>query len=169
MNEAYEQGKTYWMPADWMDEGPLPNLVAEPVDLVEQDPDGSWWLRPLKDDLMRESAWFHTPLTPGDAVAWDARRMYGDRRLTVSHDRTFECEGFPADATCFALSDNCDTDAIFDSLSELVEQGNMDDDSLGTPLRPGTYDVEGWCWSGNHWFVFKVTDGKPEWEARVCQ
>lgn len=159
---TYDRNRTYYLPADWMDET-LPNLAAAPTDFVEQDAGGQWWLRLPVGDIDRDDPHYQTEIEPDHAYSWMERRMFGAFSITVKEDGSWSGgETIPAEANCFAHADNWDEE-IFESLEEFVERGNPD--SEGKRLDAGDYDVEAWFWSDEISMMFEVIDGKPSFRT----
>ncbi len=150
---------TRWCPTACLDEV-AGILVADPADCVHADGNGGWEI--LDEDAAKErSDGFTLPVEPGQVVSFCAHRNYGYFELIVNDDRTFECDPYPADATHFAHADECDCETMFNSVAELVEQG--DPDALGTaPLPAGLHLMNLLHSSDEIAFRFEVEDGKPK-------
>ncbi len=148
---------TKWCPTAWLDEV-AGILVADPADCVHADGNGGWELLDEDAEKDRDDG-VNLPVEPGQVVTFCAYRHYEDFELIVNDDRTFECDLYPADATHFAHVDG-DCEAIFDSVAELVEQG--DPEGLGAPLSAGLHLINIWHWSDEIAFRFEVEDGKPK-------
>jgi len=150
---------TKWCPTAWLDEV-VGILVADPADCVHADGNGGWEL--LDEDAARDRRdGFSLPVEPGQVVSFCAHRNYGYFELIVNDDRTFECDPHPADATHFAHADEADGETMFDSVAELVKQG--DPEGFGSaPLPAGLHLINIWHWSEEMAFRFEVEDGKPK-------
>jgi hypothetical protein len=147
----YAEGVTYYLPAEWMDES-LPDLAGSPLDFVEQDGTGQWWLRLPAGNPERDDPHYNTKIEPDHAYSFNERRMYGSFWLTIREDGTWTCEGVPAECNCF--SNDIWSEDIWESIDELVERGNLD--SLGKPMLAGTYEIEAWHWSDDFSLLFEV-------------
>lgn len=156
---TYAPGVTYYLPADWVDES-LPTLAAAPIDFVEKDEAGQYWLRLPEGDEDRDNEFYKIKLELDHAISWRARRIYGRYLLTVEEDGKGHLALTPgaADANNFCLEDAEDLDT-FDDINELIAKGNHD--TPGAPLPAGEYMVQAWFWGDDRSFMFEVVGGLP--------
>ncbi|ATE84625.1 hypothetical protein phi2LM21_p08 [Sinorhizobium phage phi2LM21] len=153
------EAATKWCPTVWLDEV-AGILVADPADCVHGDGNGGWIL--LDEDAENDRLdGCCMQVHPGQIVSFCANRMYGYFELIVYDDRTFVCAPYPADATHFAHAEEADSETMFDSVAELVAQG--DPEGFGSaPLPAGPHLINIWHWSDEIAFRFEVEDGKPK-------
>lgn len=157
--EQFSMNDFKWCPSHWLDEV-VPCLVADPAEIVFAH-DGKWLMLADRHELDDEEASCRETIEPGQIVNFAGHRNYGEALLIVHRGGSYQTDrAFPDDATHFARLDTFFGE-LFDSLDELVKEGNLENGIEGGPLSPGAYEIVVWHWSDGLPFRFELHDGKP--------
>lgn len=142
--------ETKYLPHDWLDEY-CPTPQADPNAFISGDPEIGYWLMPVAGDEERELITYHIAIAPGDVIAFDCHRHYGDFSLTVYADGEWSTpQPIPQDANCFTIDH--DDDTLSGTIPDLIENND---------LAPEIHFMTCWHWSSSRtMFRFEVKDGR---------
>lgn len=138
-----------WLPAEWLDESIPSELLSNPDQYIEKQPDGTWLLCFPVGHYARDEDW-KLVIEPGQIVEWLTTEYFGDLTLTIRDDGSFFTNSpVPFLANRFWSQDDWEISA--DSLKELVAEGDC-----GKPLEAGEATIGTCCWTDNIYKRFEI-------------